>query len=137
MCSKSGVPPPQVLSMARWSTPFFEMDQERDLAAVRRASQPLPLLDGFEILDDRADLVGLEDEFRHVRVAGRNALGQRLGKPFDLELARECTKGRRLRVRTDAAAADRMAAGTIGDQQRLAASCRRAGLLGQSRGREA
>src|SRR5436190_4485772 len=77
--------------------------------APKRAP-PLLLLDGFEIVDDRADLVGLEDEFRHVRVAGRNALGQRLGKPFDLKLAREGTKGRRLGVGTDAAAADRMAA---------------------------
>src|SRR4029077_3962081 len=97
--------------------------------AELRARQLLPLLDGFEILDDCADLVGLEDEFRHVGVTGRNALGQRLGKPFDLELARECTKGRRRRVGTDAAAPDCMAASAIGDQQRLAASCWRADLL--------
>jgi hypothetical protein len=76
-----GCPPPRVLSMARWSASFLEMDQERDLAAVFRASHPLPLLDGFEILDDRADLIGLEDEFRHVWVAGRKALGQRLKPP--------------------------------------------------------
>ena len=55
--------------------------------AEPRASQALPLLDGFEICDDRAHLVRLEDEFRHVRVTGKNPLGQRLGKPFDFELA--------------------------------------------------
>ena len=70
--------------MARGKTPILEIDQE--MGSCPR-SQPLPLLDGFQILDDRAHLVGLEDEFRHVRVTGRNAFGQRLGKPFDFELA--------------------------------------------------
>jgi hypothetical protein len=42
-------------------------------AAAPGASRPLPLLDGFEIVDNRAHLVGLEDEFRHVRVTGKNA----------------------------------------------------------------
>jgi hypothetical protein len=36
-----------------------EMDQGEIEAAGARASQPLPLLDGFEIFDDGAHLVGL------------------------------------------------------------------------------
>jgi hypothetical protein len=123
--------------MARSKTPILEMDQERDRVAEPQASQPLPLLDGFEIVDDCAHLVGLEDEFRHVWVTGRNALGQRLGKPFDFELAGERTERGRLRVRTGAAAADSMAAGTIGGQQRLAAACSRAGLFRKNRPRQA
>src|SRR4029453_4418376 len=92
-------------------------------------AQPLPLLDGLQIIDDRPHLVGLEDELRHVGVTGKDAFGQRLGKPFDFELARKRTKRRRLRVRTGTAAADRMAAGTVGGQQRLAAPPGRASLL--------
>lgn len=102
----------------------------QELAAIRCRSKPatrelLPLLDGLKVIDDRPHLVGLKDEFRHVGVAGKDAFGQRLGKPFDFELARKRTKRRRLRVRTGAAAADRMAAGTVGGQQRLTAPSRR------------
>src|SRR5215475_1391265 len=113
--------------------PILEMDQERDRAAAPRASQPLLLLDGFEIVDDGAHLVGLEDELRHIRMPGKNAFGQRLAKTFDLVLAGESAKWRCLRVGTGAAAADRMAAGTVGGQQRLTAPRRRAGLLAQAR----
>src|SRR5262249_84214 len=95
-------------------------------------SQPLPLLDGFGIVDDRAHLVGLEHEFRHIRGAGKNPFGQRLANPFGFELARKGTKRRGLRVRTGAAAADRMAAGAVGGDQRLPAPRRRAGLFAQA-----
>ena len=96
----------------------------QELAAIRCRSKPL--LDGLKVIDDRPHLVGLKDEFRHVGVAGKDAFGQRLGKPFDFELARKRTKRRRLRVRTGAAAADRMAAGTVGGQQRFTAPSKRA-----------
>src|SRR6266545_132270 len=139
-CSASPAAVPRE-TMPRWKKPNFEMDQEWDRGPRTElnscAKQPLLLLDGLEIVDDRAHFVGLEDEFRHVRVAGRKAFGQRLGKPFDFEVARECTKRRRIRVRTGAVAADRMAAGTVGGQQRFAASYRRVGFFGQPAWRDA
>ena len=36
----------------------------------------LALLDGFQVGEDRRDFIGIEDEFRHIRMADREALGQ-------------------------------------------------------------
>jgi len=47
--------------------------------AEPQASQALPLLDGFEIVDDCANLVGLEDEFTPPYQRKRL---RRLAKPF-------------------------------------------------------
>src|SRR5215813_4431564 len=94
---------------------------------------PLPLLNGLQIIDDRTHVLRREDELRHVRMAGGKALGQSLGKAFDLVFARERSERRRRRVRASAGAADGMAARAIRRQQRLAASRRRGGLLCQGR----
>src|SRR6516162_6235761 len=73
----------------------------------------LLLLNGLKIIDDRAHVRRREDEFRHIRVSGRKALRQGLGKAFDLVFARERSEGRRGRVRASTGAADGMAARTI------------------------
>src|SRR5262245_29066013 len=112
---------------------FLRWSKNEIGADAAPASQPLPLLDVFEIVDDRAHLVGLEDEFRHVRMTGKNAFRQGLAKTFDFVLAGEGAKWRCLRVGTGAAAADRMAAGTVGHQQRLTAPPGRATLFAPPR----
>src|SRR5215472_6550283 len=87
--------------------------------------KPLLLLNGLQIIDDRAHVLRRENELRHVGVTSRKALGQSLGKAFDLVFARERSERRRRRVRAGAGAADGMAARAIRRQQRLAASRRR------------
>src|SRR5215467_6750497 len=99
----------------------------------RPTRQPLLLLNGFKIIDDCADVLGREDEFRHVRMAGGKALRQGLGKAFDLVFARERSEGRGCRVRADAGAADGMAARAIPRHQQLATSRGRGGLLCRDR----
>jgi len=94
---------------------------------------PLLLLNGLQIIDDRAHVLRRENELRHVGVTSRKALGQSLGKAFDLVFARERSERRRRWVRAGAGAADGMAARAIRRQQRLAASRRRGGLLCQGR----
>src|SRR5215813_10242049 len=94
---------------------------------------PLLLLNGLQIIDDRAHVLRRENELRHVGVTSRKALGQSLGKAFDLVFARERSERRGRRVRAGAGAADGMAAGAIRRQQQLAASCGRGGLLCQER----
>src|SRR5262249_6179166 len=96
---------------------------------ARSQRRLLLLLNGFEIIDNRAHLLGREHEFRHIRVTGRKALSQRLAQAFDLVSAGQRSERRRLRMRTGAGAADRMAASTIRRQQRLAAHCRGPALL--------
>jgi hypothetical protein len=118
--------------LARWKNPILMWIKNEIVAAGPRTSLPSPLLDGLEIVDDRAHLVGLEDEFRHVRVTGKNAFRQGLGKTFDFVLAGQRSEGWRVGVDARSSAADGMTAGTVGGQQRLAASCRRAGSLAQS-----
>src|SRR5262245_18625810 len=95
--------------------------------------QMLLLLNGLKVIDDRANVLGREDELRHVRMAGGKALRQSLGKAFNLVFARERSEGRGRRVRAGAGAADGMAAGAIRRQQQLAASCGPGGLLCQDR----
>jgi len=77
---------------------------------------PLLLLNGLEIIDDRAHLFRLKHELGHVWMTGRKALRQGLGKTFDLEFARECTERRGGGMRARAGAADGVAAGAIGPQ---------------------
>src|SRR6266481_2810327 len=101
------------------------------------ARQLLLLLNGLQILDDRAHVLRREDELRHVRMAGGKALRQSLGKAFDLVSARERSEGRSRRVRAGAGAADGMAARAIRRQQELATSRGRGGLLCQDRPRHA
>ena len=79
----------------------------------------LLLLNGEKVVDDRADFVGLENEFRHVRMAGRKAFRQGLGEALDLVLAGKCSEGRRGRMRAGASAADGVAARTVRRQQQL------------------
>jgi hypothetical protein len=104
-------------------------------AAIGCRSKPRPtrqlllLLNGSEIIDDRAHLLGFEDEFRHVRMTGRKALRQGFSKAFDFVFAGERSEGRRVGVGARAGTAHGMAASTVGRQQRLAASCRRAAFL--------
>src|SRR5262245_48327564 len=99
-----------------------------DRAAIdcRSTSHPtrqlLALLNRFKIIDDRAHVLWREDELRHVRMTGRKALRQRLGKAFDFVLVRERSQGRRVRVRASPGAADGMAARAIPRQQQLTAS---------------
>jgi hypothetical protein len=95
--------------------------------------KPLLLLDGFEIIDDRAHVLRREDELRHVRMAGGKAFRQGLGKAFDLVFAREGSEGRGRRVGADAGAADGVAACAIPRQQRFAACCERGGFFCQNR----
>src|SRR5262245_37965304 len=92
---------------------------------------PLLLLNGLQIIDDRAHVLRRENELRHVGVTSRKALGQSLGKAFDLVFVRERSERRRGHGRAGAGAADGMAARTICRQQQLAASCRRSGVLCQ------
>ena len=102
-------------------------------------SKPCPtrksllLLNGLKIIDDRAHVLGREDELRHVRMTGREALRQGLGKAFDLVFARERSERRGRWVRAGASAADGVAARAVRRQQRLAACCRRGAFLSQSR----
>src|SRR5437016_13201065 len=109
-----------------------------ELAAIGFRSKPCParrpllLLDGLEIVDDRAHVLGLEDEFRHVWMTGRKALRQGLGKTFDLESVRERAEGRCRGMRARAGAADGMAAATIGRQQFLAMRGRRAAFFSEN-----
>src|SRR5262249_13198081 len=93
--------------------------------------KPLLLLNGLQIIDDRAHVLRRENELRHVGVTSRKALGQSLGKAFDLVFARERSERRRGHVRAGAGAADGMAARAIRRQQQLAASRGRGGLLCQ------
>src|SRR5260370_42705354 len=86
------------------------------------ARQPLLLMSGLHILDDRAHVLRCEDELRHVGMAGGKALHQSLGKAFDLVSARERAEGRSRRVWAGAGAADGMAARAIRRQQELATS---------------
>ena len=81
------------------------------------ALQLLLLLNGLKVVDDCTHVLRREDEFRHVRMTGGEALCQGLGKTFDLVFAGECSEGRRGWVRAVAGAADRMAAGAIRRQQ--------------------
>src|SRR5262249_44537407 len=55
--------------------------------------KPLLLLNGLQIIDDRAHVLRRENELRHVGVTSRKALGQSLGKAFDLVFARELRNG--------------------------------------------
>ena len=41
-----------------------------------RPPNDLALLDGFQVGEDRRDFIGIEDEFRHIRMADRETLGQ-------------------------------------------------------------
>src|SRR5499427_8359714 len=100
---------------------------------AKPARQVLLLLNGLQILDDRAHVLRREDELRHVRMAGGKALRQSLGKAFDLVFARERSEGRGRRVRADAGAADGMAARAIPRHQQLATSRGRGGLLCRDR----
>ena len=105
----------------------------RDRLSIEAVSDKklLRLLNGFKIIDDRAHVLWREDEFRHVRMTGRKALRQGLGKALDLVFARERSEGRRRRVQASAGPADGMAARAIPRQQQLATSCGRSGLLCQ------
>src|SRR5215831_20506905 len=106
---------------------------ENDIAGSGLRPSTLLLLNGLQIIDDRAHVLSGEDEFRHVRMAGGKALRQTLGKAFDLVFARERSEGRGRRVRADAGAADGMAAGAIPRHQQLATSRGRGGLLCRDR----
>ena len=75
--------------------------------------KPLLLLNGLKIINDRAHVLGREDELRHIRMTGGKALRQGLGKAFDLVFAGECSEGRRGGVRASPGAADGMAARAI------------------------
>src|SRR5437667_8903426 len=95
----------QVPGKARAEQPV----RSRSRSKPSPARQLLLLLNGLQILDDRAHVLRREDELRHVRMAGGKALRQSLGKAFDLVSARERSEGRS-RVRAGAGAADGMAA---------------------------
>src|SRR6516225_10479189 len=82
----------------------------------------LLLLNRLQIIDDRAHVLRREDELRHVRMTGRKALRQGLGKALDLVFARERSEGRRRQVRAGPGGADGMAARAIPRQQQLATS---------------
>ena len=43
-------------------------------------TEDLMLPDGFQVGGDRRDFIGIEDEFRHIRMADREALGQCLAQ---------------------------------------------------------
>ena len=88
-----------------------------DRSKPRPTRKPLLLLNGLKIIDDRTHVLRREDEFWHVRMTGRKALRQGLGKAFDLAFAGESSERRRGWVRAVADAADRMAARTIRRQQ--------------------
>ncbi len=94
-----------------------ETGRDRSSIEVVSDKRPLLLLNGLKIIDDPAHVLRREDEFRHVRMTGRKALCQGLGKAFDLVFAGECSEGRRGWVRAFAGAADRMAARAIRRQQ--------------------
>ena len=93
-----------------------------DRSKPRPTRKPLLLLNGLKIIDDRTHVLRREDEFWHVRMTGRKALRQGLGKAFDLVFARERSEGRRRRVRASPGRADGMAARAIPRQQQLATS---------------
>jgi hypothetical protein len=105
----------------------------RDRLSIEAVSDKklLWLPNGFKIIDDRTHVLRGEDELRHVRMTGRKALRQGLGKAFDLVFARERSEGRSRRARASPGGADGMAARAIPRQQQLATSCGRGGLLCQ------
>src|SRR6185437_6494707 len=86
----------------------------------RRAGRRSALLDGLQIGDDGTDLVGVKLEFRHIGMAGEDALAQRLLERFHRIALAEHAKQRRLLARACAAAADGMAAGAVLLQQLFA-----------------
>src|SRR5436190_11736249 len=97
-----------------------------------RTACALLLLNRLEVGNDRPDFLRREYEFRHVRMAGGKAFRERFAEALDLVPVREGSERRRVGVRTLAGAADRVAAGAIRRQQRLAARERRGAFLGRS-----
>src|SRR5579864_9546054 len=90
------------------------------------------LFQRFQIRDDVADLTGSEAEFRHVRVAGDDAFGERLLQRLDRITLMQRTERRGGRQRALADALDCVAACAIGlyDGEaalRLRRQCRRGG----------
>jgi hypothetical protein len=55
--------------------------------------QPLLPLDGLQIINDRARLLGLKDEFRHVRVTSRNAFSKASASTSILKLRERVRNG--------------------------------------------
>src|SRR5215469_10078025 len=122
-----------ILRSVSCSTSTWTISVENDIAGSGLRPSTLLLLNGLQIIDDRAHVLSREDEFRHVGMAGGKALRQSLGKAFDLVFARERSEGRGRRVRADAGPADGMAARAIPRHQQLATSRGRGGLLCQDR----
>ena len=79
----------------------------------------LALLDGLQIGNDGTDIVGVKLEFRHIRMAGHDALSQRLLQGLNRIALSESAKRRRKFVRAVTAATDRMARCAIVREQLL------------------
>jgi hypothetical protein len=59
------------------------------------------LLDGLQVRKDRRDVARFENEFRHVRMAGAEALGQCFRKGFNWIALPQCPEGRRFAMGAD------------------------------------
>src|SRR5665213_621590 len=85
-----------------------------------RGGRSALLLNRVEVGDDGTDLVGVKSKFRHIRVAGHDALAQGFFQRFDGIAGSERAEGRRIGARAGAGSPNRVAPGAILGQQVLA-----------------
>src|SRR5262245_44303925 len=90
--------------------------RERDTRYANASS-----LQRFQERDQVGDLVRVEAEFRHVRMAGDNSLGQRFLQRLDRIALMQDTKWRRRRQRALAGLVHRVAPGAVGARKGEAA----------------
>jgi hypothetical protein len=108
--------------------------RESPVLSCRRGPAPIFFLDCSQIGEDGVDVLDFEAEFRHVRVARRQAFSQSFRQVLDRIALPKDAEGRCFRMCAVPGPPDRMTPGTIGRQQSLTTAldrglilCRRCG----------